>query len=295
MEKLKLIIYKDNKLIENFIFNATELELQILNFAVAVTNPIWENKNVIYKLEIPKLVSVYKTKSKSVYADYRKALDRLMKRTYSYYTDNRKKHTENLIIKVTEDLDDSSYLEFKFNEYVSTRISNLKGLFTKYNIEHISKFKSRYAFMLYEFFKMRLSQLKNTEDTAYKQKITVEDFKANLDLESKYSRFNDLERLVLITAQKNINTHSDINMFYKVIRKARTPTHIVFTAKYKKTKETKKVAPQEEPAQVNVLQNVAQKSYIEESKPMSDSQRASAKDQLAKLKANVKNKDFATA
>ena len=40
----ELTVCKHNDLIENFIFNATELELQILNYAVAVTNPKWENK-----------------------------------------------------------------------------------------------------------------------------------------------------------------------------------------------------------------------------------------------------------
>ena len=45
-----LVICKKNELIENFIFNATELELQILNYAVAITNPKWENKNLIYTI-----------------------------------------------------------------------------------------------------------------------------------------------------------------------------------------------------------------------------------------------------
>jgi plasmid replication initiation protein len=290
------IIYKDNELIENFIFDATESELQILNYAVAVTNPLWENKNVIYKISIPELVKLYKTKAKSAYSDYRNSLDRLMKRTYQYYDDEGIKHTENLIIRISENPKDTSYLIFKFNEYVSSRISNLQGLFTKYNIKYIVMFKSKYAYILYEFFKMRLDQASHHNSDQYKQKISIEDFKINLNLVDKYKRFNQLEQKVLVMAQSNINAHSDINMSYKVIRKARTPTHIVFTAKYKKkTKETNKVAPQKETTQVNALQNVVQQNYIEESKPLSDDQRASAKDQLAKLKANLKNKDFATA
>lgn len=56
-----LIIVKDNELIENFIFNTTELELQILNYAVAITNPYWDNKDYVYKISIPELVATYKT------------------------------------------------------------------------------------------------------------------------------------------------------------------------------------------------------------------------------------------
>ena len=39
LESKELVVVKDNELIESFIFNATELELQILNYAVAITKP----------------------------------------------------------------------------------------------------------------------------------------------------------------------------------------------------------------------------------------------------------------
>ena len=51
----KKIVVKQNDLIDNFIFNATELELQILNYAVAITNPTWQNKNLVYRIDIPEL------------------------------------------------------------------------------------------------------------------------------------------------------------------------------------------------------------------------------------------------
>ena len=95
-----LIIYKHNELIDNFIFNATEKELQILNYAVAITNPSWDNKNLVYEITVSELVEQYKTKSKSAYKEYREALLRLMKRDYLYTVDNEI-HTENLVTRVT--------------------------------------------------------------------------------------------------------------------------------------------------------------------------------------------------
>ena len=48
----KLVVTKSNDLIESYICNATELELQILNYAVATLNPQWENQHVIFRIAI---------------------------------------------------------------------------------------------------------------------------------------------------------------------------------------------------------------------------------------------------
>ena len=228
----KKIVVKQNDLIDNFIFNATESELQILNYAVAVTNPNWENKNLVYRIDIPELVTTYKTKSNNTYKLYRDALNRLMKREISFYDEYEILTTENIVIQYKQNLKDPSFLIFKFNEYISTRISKLEGLFTQYDIKHIANFKSRYAFLLYEFFKMKL-QLQIQENTEYKKEFLIAEFKEKLDILDKYSRFSNLENLVLKPAKSNINKHSDIQVEYRVKRKAKTPVSIVFKARYK--------------------------------------------------------------
>lgn len=228
-----LIIYKHNELIDNFIFNATESELQILNYAVAITNPSWETMHLVYQISVSELVATFKTKSKNSYKLYREALDRLMKRDYVFKIEN-KNYKENLIIRTATKDDDNDWLEFKFNEYISQRISNLKGLFTKYDIKHIAMFKSRYAFMLYEFCKMNLGQVSNkNKNGEFSKSFIIQDFKERLDIADKYKRFNQLEEKVLITAKNNINKHSDIKFSYKVKRKGRTPVSITLIAKYK--------------------------------------------------------------
>jgi len=228
-----LIIYKHNELIDNFIFNATESELQILNYAVAITNPSWETTHLVYQISVSELVSTFKTKSKNSYKLYREALERLMKRDYVFKIDN-KNYKENLVIRTATKDDDNDWLEFKFNEYISQRISNLQGLFTKYDIKHIAMFKSRYAFMLYEFCKMNLGQVTSqNKDGEFSKSFTIQDFKERLDIADKYKRLNQLEEKVLTTAKNNINKHSDIKFSYRVKRKGRTPVSITLIAKYK--------------------------------------------------------------
>ena len=252
------IVVKQNDLIENFIFNATESELQILNYAVAVTNPHWDNKGLVYRIDIPELVETYKTKSKNTYKLYREALLRLMDRKYFYYEDDIKQ-TENLVVRVSENIKDNSYLMFKFNDYISTRISELKGIFTKYDIKYIANFKSRYAFMMYEYFKMKLQQI-DVPTKVYKKTFTVEEFKIKLDISDKYERFSNLENLVLTPTKNNINKHSDLKMSYKVKRKGRTPISITFTVNYKTKDElvtnTKAVTPPKEADKTSSIQNI---------------------------------------
>ena len=228
----KKIVVKQNDLIDNFIFNATELELQILNYAVAATNPTWQNKNLVYRIDIPELVVTFRTKANNMHEQYRKALNRLMKREISFYDEYGILTTENIVTQYKQDLKDNSYLIFKFNEYISTRISKLKGLFTQYDIKHIANFKSRYAFLLYEYFKMKL-QLQTQENTEYKKEFLIAEFKEKLDILNKYKVFAELERRVLKSAKENINKYSDMQIEYRVKRKAKTPVSIVFKARYK--------------------------------------------------------------
>jgi plasmid replication initiation protein len=156
-----------------------------------------------------------------------------MKRDYVFKIDN-KNYKENLVIRTATKDDDNDWLEFKFNEYISQRISNLQGLFTKYDIKHIAMFKSRYAFMLYEFCKMNLGQVTSqNKDGEFSKSFTIQDFKERLDIADKYKRFNQLEEKVLTTAKNNINKHSDIKFSYRVKRKGRTPVSITLIAKYK--------------------------------------------------------------
>jgi len=193
----------------------------------------------VYRIDIPELVVTYKTKARNMHEQYRKALNRLMKREISFYDEYGVLTTENIVIQYKQDLNDNSWLSFKFNEYVSTRISKLKGLFTQYDIKHIANFKSRYAFLLYEYFKMKLQQ-QTQDNTEYKKEFLIADFKEKLDISDKYKVFAMLETYVLKTAKLNINKHSDIHIEYRVKRKARTPISIVFTARYKNKSEKHK-------------------------------------------------------
>lgn len=293
-----LIVVKDNELIENFIFNATELELQILNYAVAVTNPYWEGKDHVYKISIPELVATYKTKSNNAYKVYREALERLQIRTYRYHN-GVKEVTENVLRKIMRDTTDNTYLEVCFNDYIATRLNNLKGLFTQYDIKNISMFSSRYAFILYEFFKMKLNYC---GEQKYTTQLAIHEFKSNLDIVGKYKLAADLKRKVLDKAKTQINKHSDITLDYEIIKTGRTPSHIKFTVKHKKPKQSALQQPKAEikPQAVQSSEASATKPNKEhqtelplvasETNKFTDKHKTIAKEKIAELrrKLNIK-------
>jgi plasmid replication initiation protein len=229
----ELIISKSNELIESYIFNATELELQILNYAVAKLNPKWDNNGIIFKVTISELVNTFGMQSKDAYRLYREALSRLMKREYKIQLENEKDWTENLVIGYGSPKD-KSYLEFKFNEHISHHLSKLKEFFTSYDIKHIASFKSRYSFILYENFKMNVEKNKNMN--YWSEEVSIQKLRKNLDLVNKYKAFNLLRINVIDKAKSEINQHSDILMDFEIKKTGRTPTSIIFKVKRKTDK-----------------------------------------------------------
>lgn len=280
----KLLVCKSNELIENFIFNATELELQILNYAVAITNPNWENSHAIYRIPISDLVKTFNTNSNKAWQLYRDALKRLVKREYSYYSDDGIEYTENLIIRVAKPKN-QQWLEFKFNLYISDRINNLSKLFTQYDIKHISMFKSRYSFMLYEFFKMNVQKTLGN----YNKTISIDDLRINLSIVRKYKYFRDVVKFVLEPSKKQINKHSDIHINYEIIKTGRTPTHIKFTVKYKKGKSPTEIldAPKKQPKIEDLKNNI---SEIIKHQPPNKEKLKLRKEKWQSVKEELKNK-----
>jgi plasmid replication initiation protein len=194
----------------------------------------------------------------------------------AFYMEGDYRHTIPLIKMVTENIKDNTCLEFRFSEYIQNRIQNLKGFFTQYDIKNISMFTSRYAFMLYEFFKMKLQQ----GNGVYHQKISVEDFKINLDISDKYSIFRNLKIKVIDIAKAQINDYSDIKLDYVVIKTGRTPTHIKFTAKFKQSHKAKAIDVEKENQKGRV--DASEKGFTEEHK-------ATAKKHISKLKEKLRN------
>ena len=93
-------------------------------------------------------------------------------------------------------------------------------LFTRFNIQNIRPLTSVHAVRIYEL-------VKQFDDTGWRE-IDLDEFKKMLHLESKYDRIFDLKRRVLEVAKKQINTNTDINIDYELIKQGRKYIKIRF-------------------------------------------------------------------
>jgi plasmid replication initiation protein len=105
---------------------------------------------------------------------------------------------------------------FTWSDDVLIYISQLKQRFTTYRLNDVSRLNSSYAIRLYEL----LMQFNATKD----RKINLNDFKSLFNLENKYPLFRDLNKWVIKPAVKEINSSSNLVVYYSTVKKGR---HVV--------------------------------------------------------------------
>lgn len=99
-------------------------------------------------------------------------------------------------------------------------LSELKGQFTRYKLEHIGNMTSIYAIRLYEL----LMQWKSTGV----REVEIDWLKKQFDIEDLYPDMCDLKKRVIEPAIKDINTHSDYQVSWTQRKTGRRVTHLTF-------------------------------------------------------------------
>lgn len=100
-------------------------------------------------------------------------------------------------------------------------LSELKGNFTFYHLEHIGAMSSIYALRLYEL----LMQWKTTG----KREIEIGWLKKQFELDTSYERMDNLKRRIIDPAVKEINKHSNYQVSWTQRKTGRKVTHLIFT------------------------------------------------------------------
>lgn len=111
-------------------------------------------------------------------------------------------------------------VKVKFDKDLKPFLLELKDNYTIYHLEKVLCFDSKYSFRLYELFK----------SLEYRDKfvISVNELKDKLMIADKYDRFTTFKEKVLNKAINEINTYTDLNISYNLIRKNRVITDIEF-------------------------------------------------------------------
>lgn len=111
-------------------------------------------------------------------------------------------------------------------------LSELKGQFTRYKLEHVGNMTSIYAIRLYELLMQWC--------TTGKREIEIDWLKKQFQIEDKYSAIKDLKKYVIDPAVKDINTHSNFAVSWTQRKTGRRVTHLIFTFHEKQATPEKK-------------------------------------------------------
>ncbi len=113
------------------------------------------------------------------------------------------------------------WIEFEISSKLESELLKLKDQFTQYYLKNISKLKSQYSIRLYELMKQYLP--------LGKREIEIEDLKVMLGIgKDEYQKFNNLKRIIIEKAVKDIITKTDIEFKIKYIKEARKVVAILF-------------------------------------------------------------------
>jgi plasmid replication initiation protein len=235
MDTSKLVV-KDNALIDAC-FNLSLVEQRLLLLAITEAREFKElSSSTAIEVTAKQYSTQFKIHEKEAYNALKTACDLLFERRFSYVD----RYKGDKLIKRVRWVSELGYVENKglvllnLSDTVVSLISRLENQFTKYHLNQVSGFKSKYSIRLYELVVKWLAN-------AVTQKYAVADLRAKLGLEpSEYKTMSLFKTNVLDKAITEINHKADIEVSYEQFKSGRTITHIQFKIKQKSATDTVK-------------------------------------------------------
>jgi len=225
MNNQKLTVYKSNKVIEaGYKLNINEQRLILLCISkVNSTKPLLASER--FEVTAKEFAEKFKINEDKVYQTLKEAAEQLFERYV--IIDNpdpdmpELKQTKTRWISSIDYIPDMGKVSVYFAQRMLPYLSELKGNFTFYQLEHIGSMSSIYGIRLYEL----LMQWKSTGTRT----IEIDWLKKQFELDTSYDRMFDLKKRVLDPAVKDINTHSNYQVSWEQRKTGRRVTHLTFT------------------------------------------------------------------
>jgi plasmid replication initiation protein len=252
------LVVKDNALIDAS-FNLSLIEQRIMLLAIVEARECdGLSPNTPIEVSVGDYIHQFKVDSNNAYNLIKDSARTLKRREFSYldrYKGKEALTTANWVNKVTY-VDSSGLIVLYLSNEVISLISRLSEQFTKYYLEQVSDFKSKYSIRLYELVIKWLSLGKT-------DKYNINDLRSKLGLDvQEYSTMSNFKSNVLDKAVAEINKHTNIHLNYEQFKKGRIITDIQFLIKskplpsrQKAIKKAEKTFHEMSDAQVNIFGN----------------------------------------
>lgn len=217
-----LTVVKANSLIEAS-YRLTLDEMRLLALTIGTMNP--KSDQQVFEFSVSEFVNQFPdVNADRAYTQIKSAIERISERWVK--TEDERHVTKFRWVSSQTYFKKEGRFKIALTNEIMPYLTQLKGQFTQYQLNHISGFSSVHAIRLYELF----TQYKRLGD----RYISVEDLKKWLQLEDKYDRYNNLNQRVLTPALSEINEKSDLFVEYEPIKKGRKVTGIEFSITYEK-------------------------------------------------------------
>lgn len=246
------LVVKDNALIDAS-FNLSLVEQRIMLLAIVEAREAASlSPNTAIEISVSNYVQQFKADTNRIYSIIKEATRTLKRREFSYldrYKGQPAYSTANWVNKITY-VDNSGMVVLYLSEEVISLISRLEEQFTKYHLEQVSSFKSKYSTRLYELIIKWLS-------TGKTEKYAINDLRDKLGLGvNEYNTMSNFKINVLDKALGEINTHTDINVSYDQFKQGRSISAVQF--KFQQKKKVKEVTSKDKNT-IDIFTNMTDK------------------------------------
>ncbi len=240
MKMQSRLVVKDNALIDAS-FNLTLIEQRLMLLAIVEARELSTlTPSIPVEVTVKSYIEQYKVKESTAYETLFDACKTLRRREFSYidrYKNSDAVSTAGWVNKVTY-VKSKGIVVLYLSEEVISMISRLEEQFTRYHLEQVSDFNSKYSIRLYEVVIKWLAAGKTG-------KIAINDLRARLGLQdTEYKTMSLFKTNVLDKAVDEINAKTDVRVKYDQYRSGRTISHFSFTLKEKRVIKTVKDAKQ---------------------------------------------------
>lgn len=252
VNKTKIVV-KSNALIEAA-YKLSVMEQRIVLACLSQIDPresITDNQP--YLVPIGEVSRLAGKKRQSIYEEVREAALRLYRRElWIKKKPNGEGKKEKIIptrwVQAVPYVDGECNVELHFTKYILPYISDLRKEFTRYELDHISKFNSAYSIRLYEL----MCQYKAKSN----REISIDDLRYMFQIEDKYKVTKDLRRYVIDPALKDINEKTPLEISCEAVKEGRKITRFRFQIAEKEKQNTQVISTESQKPRLT-------KAYIE--------------------------------
>lgn len=223
------LVVKDNALIDaSFNLSLVEQRLMLLVIIKAREIPNLTPSTQI-EIKAQTYMRQFGVAESVAYRNMAEAGKKLKRREFSYrdrYKDHDARTVAGWVNSVTY-VAKIGTIAIKLSEEVIAMISRLEDQFTRYHLEQVSKFNSKYSIRMYEL----VSKWRSVGKT---EKYEIGDLREKLGVgETEYKTMSLFKTNVIDRAVAEINKESDLNVTYEQSRTGRSISHISLTVKPK--------------------------------------------------------------